>query len=141
MYELVVHALLCCDRIITENNGKKGLIGVFQSFQFSHVPSPAVPWFIYGALGSVSRGTHEFSVTVTHGQSSEEVATRSGEIHVAGEREDVELVLPITCNFSHFGAYVITLEVGDELVASRILRVITAAHNKPAPRRSNGSSG
>ncbi len=141
MYELVVHALLCCDRIITENNGKKGLIGVFQSFQFSTVPSPPVAWFIYGALGSVSRGTHEFSVTVTHGQSSEEVATRSGEIHVAGEREDVELVLPITCNFNHFGAYVITLEVGDELVASRILRVITAAHNKPAPRRSNGSSG
>ena len=141
MYELVVHALLCCDRIITENNGKKGLIGVFQSFQFSNVPSPTVPWFIYGALGSVSRGTHEFSVAVTHGQSSEEVATRSGEIHVAGEREDVELVLPITCSFNHFGAYVITLEVGDELVASRILRVITAAHNKPAPRRSNGSPG
>ena len=140
MYEVVVHALLCCDRIITENNGKKGLIGVFQSFQFPSVPSPAVPWFIYGALGSVSRGTHEFSVTVTHGQSSQEVATRNGEIHVAGEREDVELVLPVTCNFNHFGAYVITLEVGDELVASRILRVITAASAKPA-RRSSGSSG
>ena len=139
MYELVVHALLCCDRIITENNGKKGLIGVFQSFQFSSVPSPPVPWFIYAALGSVSRGTHEFSVTVTHGQSSEEVATRSGEIHVAGEREDVELVLPFTCNFSHFGAYVITLEVGDDLAASRILRVLTAASAAPA-RRSNGSS-
>ena len=140
MYELVVHALLCCDRIITENNGKKGLIGVFQSFQFASVPSPAVAWFIYGALGSVSRGTHEFSVTVTHGQSSQEVVTRSGEIHVAGEREDVELVLPVTCSFHHFGAYVITLEVGDELVASRILRVITAASATPA-RRSNGSSG
>jgi hypothetical protein len=140
MYEVVVHAFLCCDRIITENNGKKGLIGVFQSFQFPSVPSPPVPWFIYGALGSVSRGTHEFSVTVTHGQSSQEVASRSGEIHVAGEREDVELVLPVTCNFNHFGAYVITLEVGDELVASRILRVITAVSAKPA-RRGNGSSG
>ena len=140
MYEVVVHAFLCCDRIITENNGKKGLIGVFQSFQFPSVPSPPVPWFIYGALGSVSRGTHEFSVTVTHGQSSQEVASRSGEIHVAGEREDVELVLPVTCNFDHFGAYVITLEVGDGLVASRILRVITAASAKPA-RRSSGSSG
>ena len=140
MYEVVVHALLCCDRIITENNGKKGLIGVFQSFQFPSVPSPPVPWFIYGALGSVSRGTHEFSVTVTHGQSSREVVSRSGEIHVAGEREDVELVLPVTCNFNHFGAYVITLEVGDELVASRILRVITPASAKPA-RRGNGSSG
>ena len=140
MYELVVHALLCCDRIITENNGKKGLIGVFQSFQFPSMPSPAVSWFIYGALGSVSRGSHEFSVTVTHGQSSQEVAARSGEIHVAGEREDVELVLPVTCSFNHFGAYVITLEVGDELVASRILRVMTAASAAPA-RRSNGSSG
>jgi hypothetical protein len=140
MYELVVHALLCCDRIITEDNGKKGLIGVFQSFQFQSMPSPGVSWFIYSALGSVSRGTHEFSITVTHGQSSQEVVTRSGEIHVAGEREDVELVLPVTCKFNHFGAYVITLEVGDELVASRILRVMTAASAKPA-RRNNGSPG
>lgn len=140
MYELVVHALLCCDRIITEDNGKKGLIGVFQSFQFPSMPAPPVSWFIFGALGSVSRGTHEFSVTVTHGQSSEEVVMRSGEIHVAGEREDVELVLPVTCSFNHYGAYVITLEVGDELVASRLLRVMSAASAKPA-RRSNGSSG
>ncbi|MCY4483139.1 MAG: hypothetical protein OXC12_09715 [Spirochaetaceae bacterium] len=140
MYELVVHALLCCDRIITEDNGKKGLVGVFQSFQFAGMPSPGVSWFIYGSLGSVSRGTHEFSVTVTHGQSSQEVVTRSGEIHVASEREDVELVLPVTCKFNHFGAYVITLEVGDELVASRILRVISSSSSKPV-RRSNGASG
>ncbi len=131
MYEVVVHALLCCDRIITENNGKKGLIGVFQSFQFPSVPSPAVPWFIYSSLGSVSRGTHEFSVTITHGQSSDEVASRSGEIRVAGEREDVELVLPVTCVFHHYGAYVITLEIGDELVASRIMGVIAPRPAKP----------
>ena len=140
MYEVVAHALLCCDRIITENNGKKGLIGVFQSFQFPKVPSPAVTWFVYVALGSVSRGTHEFSVTITHGQSSDEVASRSGEIRVSSEREDVELVLPVTCVYKHYGAYVITLEVGDELVASRILRVIAPRNAKPA-RSGNGTTG
>jgi hypothetical protein len=126
MFEMVVHAILCCDRIITENNGKKGLIGVFHSFQFARVPVASPPWFIYGALGSMARGTHEFGISITHGQSSDEVFSRTGEIRIRREREDVELVLPVTCTFENYGAHVITLEIAEELVASRILRVAPA---------------
>jgi hypothetical protein len=135
MFEMVVHAILCCDRIITENNGKKGLIGVFHSFQFPRVPVASPQWFIYGALGSMARGSYEFGISITHGQSSDEVFSRTGEISIRREREDVELVLPVTCTFASFGAHVITLEIGDELVASRILRV------SPAVTGTRGSRG
>ena len=127
MFEMVVHALLCCDRIITEDNGKKGLIGVFHSFQFPSVPAASPPWFIYCAAGSVTRGTHDFSIGITHGQSSDEVFSRRGEIRIRREREDLELVVPVTCTFKHFGVHLITVEIADELVASRILRVVPAA--------------
>ena len=126
MFEMVVHALLCCDRIITEDNGKKGLIGVFHSFQFPRVPTASPQWFIYCSVGSMTRGTHEFGISITHGQSSDEVFSRSGEIRIQREREDVELVVPVTCTFEHFGVHLITLEIAEELVASRILRVVPA---------------
>ena len=140
MFELVVHALLCCDRIITENNGKKGLIGVFHSFQFPRLPAASASWFIYAALGSMARGTHEFAVNVSHSQSSDEVLSRAGEIRVKPEREDVELVLPAACKFQHYGAHVITLEISGELVASRILRVIpTVTGTRSANGNGTGS--
>ena len=134
----------CCAVIGSSprTTARKGLIGVFQSFQFPSVPSPAVSWFIYGSLGSVARGTPR--IQLRHharaiGQSSDEVVSGSGEIRVTGDREDVELVLPVTCAFHYYGAHVVTLEVGDELVASRILRVIAPANVKPA-RSGNGAS-
>lgn len=127
MFEMVVHALLCCDLIITENNGKKGLIGVFHSFQFPSVPAASPQWFIYCAGGSATRGTHEFSIGITHGQSSDEVFSRHGEFRIQREREDLELVVPVRCTFKHFGVHLITVEIADELVASRILRVVPAA--------------
>lgn len=126
MFEMVVHALLCCDRIITEDNGKKGLIGVFHAFQFPNVPAASPQWFIYCAAGSVTRGTHDFSIGITHGQSSDEVFSRRGEIRIRREREDLELVVPVACTFKHFGVHLITVEIADELVASRILRVVRA---------------
>ena len=135
MFEMVVHAILCCDRIITENNGKKGLIGVFHSFQFPRVPVASPQWFIYGALGSMARGTYDFRISLTHGQSSDEVYARTGDIRSRREREDVELVLPVTCTFENYGAHVITLEIAEEVVASRILRV------SPTVAGARGASG
>lgn len=126
MFEMEVHALLCCDRIITEDNGKKGLIGVFHSFQFPRVPIASPPWFIYCSVGSMTRGTHEFGIGITHGQSSDEVFARNGEIRIRREREDLELVVPVSCTFENFGVHLITLEVAEETVASRILRVVPA---------------
>lgn len=136
MFEMEAHALLCCDRIITEDNGKKGLIGVFHSFQFPRVPIASPPWFIYCSVGSMTRGTHGFGIGITHGQSSDEVFARRGEIRIRREREDLELVVPVTCTFENFGVHLITLEIEEETVASRILRVVPAP---AAAGRGNGT--
>lgn len=126
MFELVVHAFLCCDRIITEDNGKRGLIGVFQVFRFHRVPVTAENWFLYCSVGGLTRGVHDFSIRITHGQSSEEVFSCVGEIRIRREREDLELALPVTCTFEHFGVHLITLEIAEEMAATRILRVVPA---------------
>ena len=123
MAELVVHALLCCDRIITENNGKKGLIGVFQSFQFPKLPATNLPWFIYAALGNMDPGEHEFTLNITHDESSNVVFSQTGQMKINSDRDDVELVLPVVCRFQKFGAHLITLHMAGAVVASRVLRV------------------
>lgn len=123
MFEFVIHGFLCCERIMTETNGSKRLIGVFQSLHVAHMPVTDLVWHIYIALGSVAKGTHPFILTIAYSRTSEEVVSSSGEMQVNNERADVELILPMSCKFSHYGAYVMTLEVRGEPVASRILRI------------------
>lgn len=140
MRELVVHALLCCDRIVTENNGKKGLIGVFQSFQFPRLPAANLPWFLYAALGNMAAGAHGFTVNITHDESSGVVFSQTGEMNIKRERDDVELVLPVVCRFQKYGAHVITLHVGGDVVASRILRIVQRGGVEPTGTRDNGEN-
>ena len=54
--EVVLHAIVFADKAIEENNGKKGLIGIFQSFNFARFPTVAPTWYVYVAFGNVSKG-------------------------------------------------------------------------------------
>ena len=123
MFEFVIHGFLCCERIMTETNGNKRLFGVFQSLHVKCMPVTDLSWHVYIALGSVTKGTHPFILTIAYSQTSEEIVSSSGEIQVNDERADMELILPMSCKFRHYGAYVMTLEVNGEPVASRILRI------------------
>ena len=62
--EVNVHALLFADRIIVENNGEKGLIGVFASFSFPAFPVQAPLWYIYIALDNIRSGKHTFTLNM-----------------------------------------------------------------------------
>ena len=53
MPEPVFVALLIADRVITEDNQKKGIIGTFTQFTVRQVPAALPPWFIYAAVTNV----------------------------------------------------------------------------------------
>jgi hypothetical protein len=53
------YSILFADRAITENNGKKGLIGIFSAFNFPQFPAGVPSWFIYIALEMVPPWKHE----------------------------------------------------------------------------------
>lgn len=121
---IVSYALLCADRVITENNGKKGLIGVFSGFQFPAFPSPPTHWFIYAGLANL-HGKQDFALNLVHEESQHVLFSVGGEISATTGHQEVELVVPVAnLVFQRAGSYVLTLNVGGIPAASRVLRVV-----------------
>jgi hypothetical protein len=57
------NALLIADRVIREDNGKRGIIGSFNTFNFPAFPAVAPPFVIYANLDDFT-GEHEFSLSI-----------------------------------------------------------------------------
>ena len=123
--EVNVHGLLFADRIITENNGKKGLIGVFSNFNFPAFPAQAPPWFIYVALDNVDKVKHIFTVNIVREQGSQVVFSGSAEFEHTEGMKGVEMILPIPAIIlPGNGNYVVSIHLDNREIASRILRVL-----------------
>jgi len=84
--EPVFLALLSVDRVIVENNGKKGLIGVFNRFRFPPLPARALTALIFfAASASLSRGSTAQIVVLPIG----------GEADSKDPGAEIELIVPI----------------------------------------------
>jgi hypothetical protein len=121
--EAVCFALLFADRIITENNGKKGLIGVFSNFNFPKFPAIAPQWFIFAALTNL-KGKHEFSINIVRDDAQHVVLPIAGEIDVQDDGKDIEIILPINnLTFQKPGKHTLTFNIDGMPLASRILDI------------------
>jgi hypothetical protein len=120
----VCFALLCADRIITEDNGKKGLIGVFSGFHFPRFPSLPTQWFIYAGLANL-RGENHFSINLVHDEMQTVLLSLGGDLTVNVEEEnDIELVVPVmNLVFQRPGSHTLVLNIEGIPYASRVLRV------------------
>jgi len=128
--EAVCYALICADRVITENNGKKGLIGVFSGFQFPEFPSPPTQWFVYAGLANVL-GRQQFSLNLVHDHSQQVLFSLAGELSVPEGNREIELVVPVgNLQFHQPGAHVLVLNIDGMPIASRMLRVATVQQSE-----------
>jgi len=139
MSEPVLVALLFADRIITENNNKKGIIGTFTKFYAPAFPFAFPPWGIYTAFTNIA-GKHPFALTLTRVESSQVVLPINGEF----ENEHAEDVVELTFNlggvlFPGPGRYSMTLHIDGELLGSRILYVEQMAPPEGAEGREKGA--
>jgi len=116
-------ALLFADRVITEDNGKKGVIGVFSAFHFPQFPAVAPSWFIYAAFSNLV-GKHEFSLNLVRDDAQQVVLPIAGEVDVPAAGNDIELVIPVSnLTFQKPGIHTLTCNIDGYQVASRLLRV------------------
>jgi hypothetical protein len=124
MPEPVFVALLLADRVITEDNQKKGIIGTFTQFTVRQVPAPLPPWFIFAAVTNLS-GEHPFSLNLVFDRSQQVVFSAGGTLVVDNARRVVELVIPVpNVVFPEAGTYVVSFHVDGEQIGSRILDVV-----------------
>ena len=132
MPEPVFVALLLADRIITEDNQKKAIIGTFTQFTVRQVPAALPPWFIYAAVTNLA-GEHPFSLNLVFDRSQQVVFSAGGTLKVDDPRRVVELVIPVpNVVFPEAGTYVVSFHVGGEQIGSRILDVV-ASEAPPRP--------
>jgi hypothetical protein len=133
MPEPVFVALLLADRVITEDNQKKAIIGTFTQFTVRQVPAGLPPWFIYAAVTNLA-GEHPFSLNLVFDRSQQVIFSAGGTLKVDDPRRVVELVIPVpNVVFPEAGTYVVSFHVGGEQIGSRILDVVAG---EPLPRPS-----
>ena len=140
MPEPVFVALLLADRVITEDNQKKGIIGTFTQFTVRQVPAGLPPWFIYAAVTNLS-GEHPFSLNLILDKSQQVVFSAGGTLTVDSPRRVVELVIPVpNVVFPEAGTYVVSFHVSGEQIGSRVLDVVIGEPPRPpgAPHAPQG---
>jgi hypothetical protein len=131
MPEPVFVALLLADRVITEDNQKKAIIGTFTQFSVRQVPAGLPPWFIYAALTNVA-GELPFSLNLVFDKSQQVIFSAGGTLTVDDPRRVVELVIPVpNVVFPEAGTYVVSFHVGGDQIGSRILDVIIPDSTNP----------
>ena len=119
------NALLMADRVIREDNGKRGIIGSFNSFNFETFPAVAPPFFIYANLDDFS-GELEFSVSIAREGAELVVFSAGGEMGFDSAKLESELVLPVSgVTFPKPGTYNLILRIGNSQFGSRRMIVNT----------------
>jgi hypothetical protein len=121
MTEPVFVALLAADRVITEVNGKKGIIGTFTQFNTPQFPAVFPPWFVYAAVTNLV-GPHSFSLKVVNDETQQPVFSADGQFKVDQAKKVVELVIPmVNVVFPVPGTYNLLFYIDDEQIGSRLL--------------------
>ncbi len=134
MPEPVFVALLLADKVITEDNQKKAIIGTFTQFTVRQVPVGMPPWFVYAAVTNLA-GEHPFSVNLVVDRTQQVVFSAGGSLRVDEPRRVVELVIPVpNVVFPETGTYVVTFHVSGEQIGSRILDVVQSEARPPEAR-------
>ena len=59
-------AILFADRVIREDNGKIGVIGIFENFFAPTVPFQPLPWALYLGIDNVPPGQYTLTANLVH---------------------------------------------------------------------------
>ena len=119
MNNIVCDALLFADKVITEDNGKKGVIGIFDSVAVRSFPGAVPPFHIFVILRNLSEGDHETTFALTREESQQVLLSIPGEIHVRQPRGKIEMAFPVQGVIFHKpGKYELTVHVDGSFVAS-----------------------
>jgi hypothetical protein len=116
--------LLFADRVITENNGKRGIIGAFNCFNFRSIPAASPPWFAFISLDNLMEGPHQLTINVARRGTSEVVFSGGMEFRIPDPSRGFEVAFPIPpLQFPKDGQYVVSLTVDAKDLHERLMQV------------------
>jgi hypothetical protein len=124
MSEAVCYALLLADKVFKEDNGKSGVVGIFNMLHFSSFPAPVTfPWSIFVGLANIDRKI-TISINLVHDETLTVVLPLSFDVELK-EGNSIEFGVPgPSVVFPKPGKYTLTLNVDGQQVQSRTLEVV-----------------
>ena len=124
MAEPLLNALLMADRIVTEDNGKKVVVGIFGKFNIPQFPATVAPWFLYAGVENLE-GHNTFTFNLARADTQEVVFSAGGEVQIADPSSGVEIVLMVPpISFRTQGMHVLQFLVNGQVLISRNLPVV-----------------
>jgi hypothetical protein len=124
MSEPLLNALLMADRIVTEDNGKKVIVGVFSKFHIPQFPATVPPWFLFAGVENLE-GRNSFTFNLARADTQEVVFSAGGEVEIVDTTSGVEIVLMVPpISFRNQGMHVLQFLVNGHLLISRNLPVV-----------------
>jgi hypothetical protein len=124
MPEPLLTALLVADTIVTEDNGKKVIVGVFSKFNLPQFPMVVPPWFLFASVENLE-GHNTFTVNFARADTQEVAFSASGEMQIQDPASPVEIVMVVPpIQFRSPGTYVLQFLVNGSVLISRNIPVI-----------------
>jgi hypothetical protein len=123
MGEPVFLALLTADRVITEKNDKKGIIGTFNRLGTTKLPVSFPPWWIYASATNLV-GEHSFAIEVFSGNDGKKLFSANGNINIGDANQVIEIAIPVVaCAFPAAGSYSVLFSLDEMQIGARVLHV------------------
>ena len=123
MSEMVLNAFLIADKVIVEDNNKRGIIGIFDVFNLKDFPGVTPTWYIYASITNIT-GKHQFVFDLLFSKTSENIFKISGEFESKSKKVVIDLIIPVPpVKFLKGGDHMLNLIINDKLIASRYLLV------------------
>lgn len=122
MVEANCYAILFADKVIREDNGKIGVIGMFEHFFSQVVPFQPMPWGIFIGIDNLPPGKYVLTANLVHEETQAVVLP----IQVTVEQKmagAVQLPIPVSVLFQSFGQYSFTVNLNGSQIGSRVLDV------------------
>ncbi len=118
MPEPLLTALLMADVIVTEDNGKKVLVGVFSKFNLPQFPAQIPPWYLFAAVENL-QGHNTFTFNLAREDTQEVAFSAGGEMQIQDPTSGVEIVLMVPPIIVRAGIYVLQFLVNGQVLISR----------------------
>lgn len=116
-------AILFADRVIREDNGKIGVIGIFENFISHAVPFQPLPWGIFLGIDNLPIGKYVVTANLVHEDTQSVVLPISLNLEQVGNGV-VQIPIPVAgVWFPAFGKYSFTVNLNGRQIGSRILDI------------------
>ena len=123
--EPVLLALLCADKVITEEGThKRSVIGTFNNFHSQKFPIAVPPWFVYVAFTNVS-GEHDLTVNIVDRSNDYNVYSANATLNSQETTAQIELSIPVVnASFPKPEKYEVSLSLDGRHLGARTLNVL-----------------